>query len=373
MTIVRAQSEYLLRKKLTFEESGSNGPEENDLHSVETSMDDYQANEARYDAMTYRRCGRSGILLPAISLGLWHNFGTLTPFEVQQSLLRTAFDHGITHFDLANNYGPPYGEAERNFGVHFQKDWKPYRDELILSTKAGYDMWPGPYGDHGSRKYLIASLDQSLKRMCVDYVDIFYHHRPDPDTPLEETAGALEQIVRSGRALSVGISNYNAAQTAEMKALLDARGIHLLIHQPKYSMLFRNIETPMPGVGSVQDVLRKEGVGCICFSPLQNGLLTGKYLGGIPADSRAARDPRYLKPAAITQDQLDKIARLDSLARERGQKLAQMALQWVLRDPVVISALIGASRPGQIVENLGALDAAPFTPEELTRIDEILA
>ena len=335
-------------------------------------MNDYQANQARYDAMKYRRCGRSGLLLPAISLGLWHNFGTLTPFEVQQSLLRTAFDCGITHFDLANNYGPPYGEAERNFGVHFQKDWKPYRDELIISTKAGYDMWPGPYGNHGSRKYLIASLDQSLKRMCLDYVDIFYHHRPDPDTPLEETAGALEQIVCSGRALYVGISNYNAAQAQEMTALLASRGIHLLIHQPSYSMLNRHIEAPMPEVGSLQDVLRKEGVGCICFAPLQNGLLTGKYQGGIPADSRAARDPRYLKPALITQDKLDKIAQLDALARERGQKLAQMALQWVLRDPVVTSALIGASRPGQIVENLGALDGAPFTDEELSRIDAIV-
>ena len=330
---------------------------------------DYIASESRYDSMQYRRCGKSGLMLPAISLGLWHNFGDITPFGVQQSLLRTAFDNGITHFDLANNYGPPYGEAERNFGIHMQRDWKPYRDELIISTKAGYDMWKGPYGDHGSRKYLIASLDQSLKRMNVDYVDIFYHHRPDPDTPIEETMGALEQILRSGKALYVGISNYNAQQT---KTAIDALGTHLLIHQPSYSMLNRHIEKPMEGTGSLTDVLRAEGVGCICFAPLQNGLLTGKYLGGIPADSRAAQDPRYLKPSSITEEKLAIISKLNDIAHARGQKLAQMALQWVLRDNVVTSALIGASRPQQIIENVEALKGPAFTKEELKLIDEIV-
>ena len=333
---------------------------------------DYIASETRYDSMTYRRCGKSGIMLPIISLGLWHNFGNITPFGVQQSLLRTAFDNGITHFDLANNYGPPYGEAERNFGIHMLRDWKPYRDELIISTKAGYDMWMGPYGDHGSRKYLIASLDQSLQRMNVDYVDIFYHHRPDPDTPIEETAGALEQILRSGKALYVGVSNYNAQQTEAMVKMLGSLGTHLLIHQPSYSMLNRHIEKPMEGTGSLTDVLRREGVGCICFAPLQNGLLTGKYLNGIPADSRAAHDPRYLKPSAITEDKLDKIRQLNILAEKRGQKLAQMALQWVLRDEVVTSALIGASRPEQIIENVDALKAPAFTAEELALIDSIV-
>ena len=332
----------------------------------------YIASETRYDSMQYRRCGKSGLKLPAISLGLWHNFGDITPFGVQQSLLRTAFDNGITHFDLANNYGPPYGEAERNFGMHMLRDWKPYRDELIISTKAGYDMWPGPYGDFGSRKYLIASLDQSLKRMNVDYVDIFYHHRPDPETPIEETMGALEQILRSGKALYVGISNYNAQQTEAAVKALGNLGSRLLIHQPSYSMLNRWIEKPMEGVGSLTDVLRKTGTGCICFAPLQNGLLTGKYLGGIPADSRAAQDPRYLKPSSITEDKLAIISQLNDIAQARGQKLAQMALQWVLRDEVVTSALIGASRPQQIVENVAALNGPAFTQEELRLIDGIL-
>ena len=332
----------------------------------------YIASETRYDSMQYRRCGKSGLKLPAISLGLWHNFGDITPFGVQQSLLRTAFDNGITHFDLANNYGPPYGEAERNFGMHMLRDWKPYRDELIISTKAGYDMWPGPYGDFGSRKYLIASLDQSLKRMNVDYVDIFYHHRPDPETPIEETMGALEQILRSGKALYVGISNYNAQQTEAAVKALGNLGSRLLIHQPSYSMLNRWIEKPMEGVGSLTDVLRKTGTGCICFAPLQNGLLTGKYLSGIPADSRAAQDPRYLKPSSITEDKLAIISQLNDIAQARGQKLAQMALQWVLRDEVVTSALIGASRPQQIVENVAALNGPAFTQEELRLIDGIL-
>ena len=333
----------------------------------------YIADEHRYESMTYRRCGKSGLLLPMISLGLWHNFGNITPFGVQQSILRTAFDHGVTHFDLANNYGPPYGEAERNFGVHMQRDWKPYRDELIISTKAGYDMWPGPYGNWGSRKYLIASLDQSLKRMNLDYVDIFYHHRPDPETPIEETVGALEQILRSGKALYVGLSNYNAAQTEAAVQAMGSLGGRILIHQPSYSMLNRHIERPLEGVGSLQDVLRRQGVGCICFAPLQNGLLTGKYLNGIPADSRAARDPRYLKPAAITEDKLAKIARLNEIAHARGQSLAQLALQWVLRDEVVTSALIGASRPEQVIENVAALQFAPLSAEELAAIDGILA
>ncbi len=327
---------------------------------------DYIPAPTRYDTMTYRRCGNSGVMLPAISLGLWHNFGNITPFGVQQSLLRTAFDNGITHFDLANNYGPPYGEAERNFGIHMDRDWHTHRDELFLSTKAGYDMWQGPYGDHGSRKYLISSLDQSLKRMHVDYVDVFYHHRPDPDTPIEETMGALDQIVRSGKALYVGISNYKPEQAQKAIEVLRDLGTPCLIEQPSYSMLNRWIED------GLTDVLRKEKVGCIVFAPLQNGLLTGKYLNGIPADSRAAHDPRYLKPDAITQGKLDKIAKLNEIAVARGQKLAQMALSWVLRDPVVTSALIGASRPEQITENLQALQAAPFSEEELKKIDEIL-
>ena len=327
----------------------------------------YIPAQDRYQRMQYRRCGNSGVMLPAISLGLWHNFGNITPLDVKQRLLRTAFDMGITHFDLANNYGPPYGEAERSFGVLMDRDWKPHRDELLLSTKAGYDMWAGPYGDHGSRKYLVASIDQSLKRMHVDYVDIFYHHRPDPDTPLEETMGALDYIVRSGRALYAGISNYPAEQARQAIRILRDLGTPCLIEQPRYSMLNRWIED------GLTDVLREERVGCICFSPLQNGLLTGKYLGGIPADSRAARDPRYLKPESITEDKLAKIAALNEIAAARGQSLAQMALAWVLRDPVVTSALIGASRPEQIIENVSALDSAPFSPGELDRIDRILA
>lgn len=327
----------------------------------------YIPAETRYDDMEYRRCGRSGVLLPAISLGLWHNFGNITPFSVQQSMLRTAFDHGITHFDLANNYGPPYGEAERNFGIQMDRDWHTHRDELFLSSKAGFDMWEGPYGNFGSRKYLIASLDQSLKRMHVDYVDVFYHHCPDPNTPLEETMGALDQIVRSGKALYVGISNYGPKEAAEAIAILRRLGTPCLIEQPNYSMLNRWIE------GGLTDVLRREGVGCIAFAPLQSGLLTGKYLDGIPADSRAARDPRYLKRENIRESDLSKVRKLQEIARERGQKLNQMALQWVLRDSVVTSALIGASRPEQITDNLEALRGAPFTQEELQKIDEALA
>lgn len=327
----------------------------------------YTAAEKRYETMEYRRCGNSGVVLPAISLGLWHNFGEITPIDTQRQMLRTAFDNGILHFDIANNYGPPPGEAERNFGKLFLQDWKPYRDELILSTKAGYLMWPGPYGDYGSRKYLIASLDQSLKRMNVDYVDIFYHHRPDPNTPLEETMGALDHIVRSGKALYVGLSNYPADLFRKAVAILKDLGTPCLIHQPRYSLLNRWIED------GLTDALREEQVGCICFSPLAGGLLTGKYLQGIPADSRAGRDPRFLKPENITADQQQKIAALGALAAERGQTLSQLSLSWVLRDKVVTSALIGASRPEQILENIKAAHAAPFTGEELRRIDEILA
>lgn len=324
-------------------------------------------DDSRYGRMAYRRCGASGLMLPAISLGLWHNFGELTPFGVQRAMLKAAFENGITHFDLANNYGPPYGEAERNFGEHMRRDWHTHRDELVLSTKAGYDMWPGPYGDHGSRKYLIASLDQSLKRMHVDYVDIFYHHRPDPDTPIEETMGALDHIVRQGKALYVGISNYQADQAEVAIRTLRQLGTPCLIHQPSYSMLNRWIESGLLAV------LKREQVGCIVFAPLQNGLLTGKYLGGIPEDSRAGHDPRYLKPADITQEKLSKIAKLEGIAKARGQKLSQMALSWTLRDPAVTSALIGASRPEQILENVAAAHNTTFTPEELAQIDTITA
>ncbi len=326
----------------------------------------YQPAPDRYERMPYRRCGKSGLKLPAISLGLWHNFGNITPFETQQKILRKAFDLGITHFDLANNYGPPYGEAERNFAIHMDRDFHTHRDELILSSKAGYDMWPGPYGNNGSRKYLIASLDQSLKRMHVDYVDIFYHHRPDPDTPIEETMGALDQIVRSGKALYVGISNYNAEQAQIAIRTLQALGTPMLIHQPNYSMLNRTVEQ------GLADVLREEGVGCIAFAPLRNGILTNRYLNGIPADSRAAHDPRYLKARDITEEKLAVVRALNEIALQRGQTMAQLALQWVLRDPVVTSALIGASRPEQVEENVQAAYFAPLTAEELTQIDRIL-
>ena len=326
----------------------------------------YTADEKRYDSMPYRRCGKSGILLPAVSLGLWHNFGNITEFGTQRDILRTAFDCGITHFDLANNYGPPYGEAERNFGIHMERDFRPYRDELIISTKAGYDMWRGPYGDHGSRKYLMASLDQSLLRMKLDYVDIFYHHRPDPDTPIEETMGALYDIVKSGKALYVGISNYSAEQTKVAVKTLSQMGMHMLIHQASYSMLNRWIEN------GLTDVLRDEGVGCIAFCPLAKGLLTNRYLDGIPSDSRASHDPRFLRASDITEEKLEKIRALDKIASERGQTLAQMALAWGLREKEVTSVLIGASKPSQVKENVRALDAAPFSEEELSIIDEIL-
>jgi len=327
---------------------------------------DYIPAADRYQKMQYRRCGRSGLKLPALSLGLWHNFGAITPFETQQKILRKAFDLGITHFDLANNYGPPYGEAERNFGMHMDRDWKAHRHELVISTKAGYDMWEGPYGDHGSRKYLITSLEQSLARMHVDYVDIFYHHRPDPETPIEETMGALDYIVRSGKALYVGISNYNAEQTRAAVDCLRSMGTPMLIHQPNYHMLNRSIEN------GLTDVLRDKGVGCIAFGPLAGGILTDRYLHGIPADSRAVHDPRFLKPRDITPEKLEIVSALKKLANERGQSVAQLALAWTLRDPVVTSALIGASRPEQVEENVKALEAPALTCEEQERIDRIL-
>ena len=327
----------------------------------------YQAKKERYDQMEYRRCGKSGIKLPMLSLGLWHNFGDITPFETQRDILRAAFDAGITHFDLANNYGPPYGEAERNFGKHLAADFRPYRDELIISTKAGYDMWPGPYGNFGSRKYLIASLDQSLKRMELDYVDIFYHHRPDPDTPLEETMGALHSIVASGKALYVGLSNYyDGAVAKKAMAILKDMGTPCLIHQPRYSLLDRRIESEMLAL------YEEEGVGCICYSPLEGGILTGKYADGIPADSRIGHDPRYLNAGHLTDRRQATVAALGELAKERGQSLSQMALSYVLSKKAVTSAVIGASRPSQLEENLGALENTQFSAEEIAQIDEIL-
>lgn len=327
----------------------------------------YQPANDRYEQMRYRRCGKSGLKLPQISLGLWHNFGNITPFETQQKMLRKAFDLGITHFDLANNYGPPYGEAERNFGIHMDRDFRPHRDELVISTKAGFDMWQGPYGDFGSRKYLISSLDQSLKRMRLDYVDIFYHHRPDPDTPIEETMGALDQIVRSGKALYVGISNYNAEQARVAVKTLKEMGTPMLIHQPNYSMFNRSIEN------GLTKVLKEEGVGCIAFAPLNNGILTNRYLNGIPNDSRAAHDPRYLKPNDITNEKIEIVRKLADIAEKRGQTIAQLALQWTLRDDVVTSALIGASKPEQIEENVKAISFPPLTTEELDEIERILS
>lgn len=327
----------------------------------------YVAEEKRYNNMLYRQCGNSGLRLPAVSLGFWHNFGSLTPMETQRALCRTAFDLGITHFDLANNYGPPYGEAERNFGQILQRDFLPYRDELIISSKAGWDMWPGPYGDHGSKKYLVASLDQSLRRMGLDYVDIFYHHRPDPSTPMEETLGTLDLMVRQGKALYVGVSQYSARETQQATEIFQRLGTPFVIHQPRYNMFDRWIED------GLTDVLRKQGVGCIVFSPLAQGLLSGKYDNGIPADSRIGRDARYLKSDAVTPQLVAKVEQLAKLAAQRGQTTAQLALAWVLRDEVVTSALIGASRPQQLVENVAALENLSFTAGELQQIEEILA
>ena len=326
----------------------------------------YEANERRYDSIQYRRCGRSGIRLPAISLGLWHNFGGVDVFENGRAMLRRAFDLGITHFDLANNYGPPYGSAESNFGEIMRLDFRPYRDELILSTKAGWDMWPGPYGNWGSRKYLLASLDQSLKRMGLEYVDIFYSHRADPETPVEETMSALDQAVRSGKALYAGISSYDAAQTAAAVGILRQLGTPCLIHQPRYSMFDRTIET------GLLDVLGREGVGAIAFCPLAQGMLTDRYLEGIPEGSRASKVHSYLKRTDVTDSRLKQVRELNQIAAARKQSLAQMALAWVLRDARVTSALIGASSVLQIVQNVEALQNLAFTADELGRIDSIL-
>ncbi len=315
----------------------------------------------------HRRCGRSGIKLPALSLGLWHNFGAEADFANSRALILRSFDLGITHFDLANNYGPPPGSAEETFGRILHADLAAHRDELLISTKAGYLMWDGPYGEWGSRKYLLSSLDQSLRRMRLEYVDIFYSHRPDPATPLEETMGALAQAVRSGKALYVGLSNYNADQTLRAARLLRELGTPCLIHQPRYHLFERTIE------GGLTQVLLDEGIGGIAFCPLAQGLLTNRYLAGIPADSRAAHDPRFLKPEHLTTEKLTRIRQLDAVARGRGQLLAQMAIAWVLRQPAITSALIGASKVSQIEENLKALKAPAFSPDELAAIDQILA
>lgn len=326
----------------------------------------YQADENRYQTMEYRRCGQSGLKLPAISLGLWHNFGDTTQLENSRSLLQRAFDLGITHFDLANNYGPPPGSAERNFGRILQDDFLPWRDELIISTKAGYTMWEGPYGDWGSRKYLISSLDQSLKRMGLEYVDIFYHHRPDPETPLKETMKALDHIVRQGKALYVGLSNYPADLARQAIEILDDLGTPCLIHQPKYSMFERWVEDGLLAL------LQEKGVGSIAFSPLAGGQLTDRYLNGIPADSRAASTSRFLNPEQITAEKLDKVRQLNALAARRGQKLSQMALAWVLRNDNVTSVLIGASKCAQIEDAIGMLANRHFSTGECAEIDAIL-
>ncbi len=326
----------------------------------------YTASPNRYETMRYRRCGTSGIQLPMISLGLWHNFGGVDPYENSRAMARRAFDLGITHFDLANNYGPPYGSAEETFGRILKDDLKPYRDELIISSKAGYDMWPGPYGDFGSRKYLIASLDQSLKRLGLKYVDIFYHHRPDPDTPIEETMGALDFAVRSGRALYAGISNYRPEQTQAAAEIMRTLGTPLLIHQPDYNMFDRWIE------GGLLEELKKQGMGCIVFSPLAQGLLTDRYLHGIPPDSRAGKPHGFLRPEQVTEDRLARVRRLDEIAHQRGQTMAQMALAWVLRLPEVTSALIGASRSEQIDDAVAALQHLEFSQEDLAKIENII-
>jgi L-glyceraldehyde 3-phosphate reductase len=325
----------------------------------------YLASEKRYNNFSYIRCGNSGLKLPPVSLGLWHNFGGCDIFENSREMVLRSFDLGITHFDLANNYGPPYGSAEETFGQIMKKDLKPYRDELIISSKAGWDMWPGPYGDFGSRKYLIASLDQSLKRMGLDYVDIFYHHRPDPDTPMEETMGALDQIVRSGKALYAGISQYNPDQTGKASAILKELGTRCLIHQPNYNLFDRWIED------GLLDVLAADGIGCIVFSPLAQGLLTNRYLDDIPPDSRAGKPGTYLESAIITEKMRKKIRSLDEIAKKRNQTLAQMAIAWVLRKKAVTSALIGASRVSQIEDCLKALENPTFSGEELATIDAV--
>ncbi|MGE4800431.1 aldo/keto reductase [Yersinia hibernica] len=326
----------------------------------------YQAASSRYQEMEYHRCGRSGLMLPAISLGLWHNFGDNTLYENSRNLIHRAFDHGITHFDLANNYGPPPGSAELNFGRILHQDLRPYRDELIISSKAGYTMWPGPYGDWGSKKYLIASINQSLQRMGLDYVDIFYHHRPDPNTPLTETMAALDLLVRQGKALYIGLSNYPAAQMRQACDILAQLGTPCLIHQPKYSMFERGIEADL------QDTLDEYGVGSIAFSPLAGGLLTDRYLAGIPLDSRAASDSKFLNPEQLSVEKLAKVRQLNELALDRGQKLSQMSLAWVLRGGRVTSALIGASKTSQIDDAVGMLANSEFSDTEIKTIEDIL-
>lgn len=328
----------------------------------------YTADETRYDNMKYNRCGASGLLLPAVSLGLWHNFGSNGNFENMEAMCHTAFGKGITHFDLANNYGPVAGVAEENFGRILKKGLGVYRDELVISTKAGYDMWPGPYGNWGSKKYLVASLDQSLKRMGLDYVDIFYHHRPDPETPLEETARALDGIVRSGKALYIGISNYNKEQTIAIAKLFAEMGTPFIINQRNYSLFNRAIEKD-----GLKDYAAAHGIGIITFCPLAQGLLTDRYLHGIPEDSRVRTDGRFLKEEAVTEEKLAKIKALNELAARRGQSLAQMALAWILRDGDITSVLIGASKPSQILDNIGMLKNTEFSEEERKKIDEILA
>lgn len=327
----------------------------------------YKADATRYDTMKYNRSGRSGLKLPAISLGLWYNFGGIDMFENGRAMARRAFDMGVTHFDLANNYGPPPGSAEENFGKIFKQNFQPYRDEMIISTKAGYDMWPGPYGEWGSRKYMLASLDQSLKRMGLDYVDIFYSHRPDPNTPLEETMGALDSAVRQGKALYVGISSYEAETTLKASQILRQMGTPCLIHQPSYSMFNRWVEN------GLLDVLEQEGIGCIAFSPLAQGQLTDRYLHGIPPGARATKTERVWLTEADVQKNIGKVHQLNALAQKRGQKLSQMALAWVLRKPQVTSALIGASSVTQLEENLATLNKLSFSAEELTEIENILA
>ncbi len=328
-----------------------------------TGVKEYHAASARYETMKYNRTGKSGVLLPAISLGLWHNFGFVDSTQNAREILRCAFDLGITHFDLANNYGPPYGSAEENFGQLFKKDFKPYRDELFIASKAGYDMWPGPYGNNGSRKYLISSLDQSLKRMGLDYVDIFYHHTPDAETPLEETMGALSDIVRQGKALYVGISNYQPEETVEASKLLREMKVPFILHQARYSIFDRWVED------GLLETLGDEGLGCIAFSPLAQGMLTNKYVNGIPEGSRAAKDFTYLDKEAVNKN-LEKIKNLAEIASQRGQKLSQMAIAWLLNRPNVASVLIGASSANQLKENIAALDQLQFTEEELNLIDK---
>ena len=326
----------------------------------------YTASSERYDTMVYNRCGKSGLLLPAVSLGLWHNFGTNADPENMKAMLRTAFDLGITHFDLANNYGPEYGSAETNFGKILKEDFAPYRDEMIISTKAGYDMWPGPYGNWGSRKYLLASLDQSLKRMGLDYVDIFYHHRMDPETPLEETMGALASAVQSGKALYVGLSNYDGPTLEKAEAILRGLKCPFVINQNRYSIFDRTIEK-----NGLKDTAKKLEKGIIAFSPLAQGLLTDRYLKGIPEDSRIMTDGRFLKKSALTEEKLVKIRELNGLAAGRGQTLAEMALSWILKDGIVTSVLVGASKPEQVLDNIKAIQNTEFTEEELRKIDEL--